>query len=924
MYLRTSATRSPISRAPVSRTFSRHDAPPSPPPARRQRPHGRLIAIWSIVGVGLAAISGLATVLVTQTLGHASPAPSGVTVSYGDSTALVGWQPVSGATAYRVTLIRTSDMGITEQFVVPASQHMADAQGIWTGEHYEVAVQAADSSGTWGSAAVTAQGQSQPVSRTALNGFLDTENRPAGPVDSNLWDVQFDRSDGNGGAFVNAQLHFHVTSNSISKSPSITGLRARVPMDWSGRTITVHGEVDLKGTTNNWFGVQVMPDSAATDRMQDLAERAFVGYHIPTISLFDDNLGLHLLYAPGDGSMQKDLGVYPNPIGLNNVRDTIDWSFSVSHVTVRVDGKTAFDLNWPAPLTFTHGYLNLMAQAYMARPHLTSCDLPMQDCNVWHLDNWGFDAPAGQVQPLTAAYYATGCAPYPDREKAGWIQYNMCASRDFPNGAMPGTPQSVTIPVTTINHLTAATLVVPVTGMKTVGELLASVNSGPWLKTQFVATDHKTGDSQDYLIPFDPTLLMAGANTVRFEKSGCSACWFQVVNPQIETISSDPYMAPAEPAQPAPLGTWNGGQGGIAAGAVAPAPSGSNMDPSGGTTGTNGADGKGATCSGNTSGSGDKGSTGTSAGDSGGTSTGSGDMGGSTGSGDAGGTSTGTGDKGTSTGSGDTGGTTSGSGETGGTSTGSGDMGGTSTGSGDTGGTSAGSGETGGSSTGSGETGGTSTSSGDKGTSTGSGDMGGSSTGSGDTGGTSAGSGETGGSSTGSGETGGTSTGSGETGGTSMGSGDTGGSTGSGETGGTGSMCSGSTGDQGGTSTGSGDTGGTSAGSGETGGSSTGSGQTGGTSTSSGDKGTSTGSGDMGGSTGSGETGGTTGTGDGPGGTQTGGGLEPPGTAPMTITSMPCTATINGQQVTGFCTGTFNPNTSGAPGTSGNPSVPGA
>ena len=471
--------------------------------------------------------------------------PSGVTVTWGDSTGLVRWPAVSGASGYQVTLIRASDKGIMQQFKVPATQLAADVQGTWYSEHYQVAVQAIDSSGQFGSASISAVGAASPISRSTYNGFLDQENRAAGAIDPNLWDTHiYDGFETNYGVtFVNGQLHYHLEAGDPNGHQTITTMRARAPIDWSGRTATIHGEVDLKGTFHNWFAAVLSPQATGPDRIMDLVDRGYSPRTMPQLELFDDQDGLHLLYVAGNHTAPQDLGHVPNPINLSNVRDDIVWKVSDTQVQVLLDGQPALNVTLPSALAFSHGYLTLAAEDYPGstggvHPPV-ACDAVMSACNIWHLDNWGFDAATGQ-QPATTAYYANGCAPYPatpsgsDFAQAGSVE---CGSQ--------------TVNVTTTSGLTGAAVSFEA---KRPGHIQVSVNGGPWQTVSYIANDVNIYNAQDYVVTIPPSQLRSGANTVSYQLgTGMS-----VFNTEIETISSAPYVAPAEPAEPTPLGTWGG------------------------------------------------------------------------------------------------------------------------------------------------------------------------------------------------------------------------------------------------------------------------------------------------------------------------------------------------------------------------------
>src|SRR5579859_1196571 len=520
--------------------------------------------------LGLILILALGAFRVPDMAGSASLGiVSGLSLAWGDSTVLAQWNADSGAVGgYLVSLVRAVDDGIMEQKQVPPSQLAFDAQGIWPGEQYFVAVQPVDASGTPGAATLSAPGQSVPISRTTYNGFLDQENRAAGQIDTNLWDehIFYSNVAMYGDTFVNGQLHYHLQAGCPPSAPcadqqTITVQNARVPIDWTNRTATIHGEVDLKGDFHQWFGAVLTPQIIGPDRVLDRVDRMFMPVTMPQLEIFTFEGETDLIYARGDGSQPSLLAHIPNPRGYNNVRDDIVWHVSATHTTILIDGKTAFDLDWPAPLGFTHGYLSLFAEDYPNSGGTNgqpACDqAPAGDCSVWHLDNWGFDAPAGQVQSTTAAFYAQGCGPYSGQEGTE-VQAVAC---DLLNTNDLGPNPSVTVPGVTASNLTDAGVVFDVQRLHLAGALTVSVNGNAALPVLAVASDRNTYDFQSYRVDVPASNLVSGTNVVAFQYNSGANQGDQILiaNVQIETLSSVPYMPPPLPSEPAPIGTWGGG-----------------------------------------------------------------------------------------------------------------------------------------------------------------------------------------------------------------------------------------------------------------------------------------------------------------------------------------------------------------------------
>lgn len=509
--------------------------------------------------------------------GHAGVS-AGVSVVWGDSTALAAWPAAAGAAAYKVSLVRLSDNGVMEQIVVPATQRVFDAQGIWPGEAYFVAVQPLDAAGAaLGQALLSAVGQNVPLDRSRYNGFLDGENVAQGALNQNLWDLRLgqDNPPNQGGAFVNAQLHYHIVAGNMDEDQTFTSMRARIPVDWSGgRTATIHGEVDLtRADFFNWFGVTLTPTAISGDHLIDFVDRSGAHDVIPQLELFADENGVHLVYAKGDGSDASELGpVYRGGYHTVNVRDDIVWKVSASHISVLIDGATAFDVALPPSqaLTFSHAYLALMAENYPGNTGgaitPAPCDVQMGACTMWHLDNWGFDAPnAAASMPTPVAYYTSGCGPYPSAEKQ-MVTFAPCGQLDNTGGygwdAGHGATITTTIQAPTLpgGSLIDAGVAFDAQGLGLNNQLAVAVNGGPFIAENAVVTDRNWGSWESYRVAIDPTLLRAGANSVSFrDLLPAAGATPQVANIQLEATGSAAFAPGPLPPEPAPLGVWGGG-----------------------------------------------------------------------------------------------------------------------------------------------------------------------------------------------------------------------------------------------------------------------------------------------------------------------------------------------------------------------------
>lgn len=517
--------------------------------------------------VGISFTPAVRSALLPVRASNSTPVPSHVPtrapivttgpvrVLWGDSTALAGWNAMPGAAGYRVTLIRANDMAIMEQVDVPATQLRFDAQGIWPDNHYVVAVQALDDGKHPGAPIYSGAGQSVPFVRETYNGFLDTMNIAKGPIDHNLWDQRGYISDVGGEAtFINAQIHGHIETGQIAYEQALTGISPRTAFDFAGRTGHIHGEVDFHGDLAEWFSVILAPRHIGPDEMADSVDRSGPT-QIPLLELFNQkepntNGPILQLIEALPGQEQRVLGSYTLPMSYVNVRNTLDWYVSAGHAKVVVDGVVAFDTDLPVTLPFSRGYLTLAAQSYpkIDEDHLggvTSCDRPGGECTVWHIDNWGFDAPAGQMPAITANY-DTQCSPPGDAE----ILSPACDQM-----AIGTSVTAQHVHVADANN-TASALVV-FDAFRTIPEnsLQVRVNGGAWQTAALTAP--KNGWLDRVLqVPVPAGALKTGDNLVEFRTTQPMSDGASVANTVIEQTRTFAYTPPPLPPEPAPIGTW--------------------------------------------------------------------------------------------------------------------------------------------------------------------------------------------------------------------------------------------------------------------------------------------------------------------------------------------------------------------------------
>lgn len=492
--------------------------------------------------------------------------PASVGVAWRDDSALATWPPVPGADGYLVSLLRLRDGAVMVRQRVPAAERSADLPGLWPGERYAVAVQTLDSANRAGPPAVSRPGAPVPLFANTSTGFLDNALAAPGPLDADLWDQRTLTADqpAYGAAYIASPGETDLIAGCPAGSPcygqpAVTVLRARAPFDWTGRTLTVRGEVDLKGDAHQSFGAILAPEVIAPGRVLDLGQRFFQPVALPMIELYSSRGETSLLYAAGYGGFPMVLAHTRNPTGVSGLRDDIVWRVSATHTSVQLDGATVFDLDWPASLPYATGYLSLFAEddpraGSSAQP---TCDDAPNPCAVWHLGPWGFDAPWGDAQHATAAYAAGGC-DLAGSATADGSPAVLCGAADL----LAGETTAYAVPVADASGLAAAAVVFDARDLTMQGNLTLSINGGPPVGIPDVVPDggaSGSGAFGTYRVPIPPSLLMSGANRVIFRLQGETVSAVTLANVQIETVASAAAVPSALPPEPAPLSYWTAG-----------------------------------------------------------------------------------------------------------------------------------------------------------------------------------------------------------------------------------------------------------------------------------------------------------------------------------------------------------------------------
>ena len=537
-----------------------------------------LLAFSSAVGISFtpAVRSALLPVRASSSTQSPTHAPTKapivttgpVKVMWGDSTALAGWNAMSGAAGYRVTLIRANDMAIMEQVDVPATQLRFDAQGIWPGNQYVIAVQALDGSKHPGAPIYSGAGQAVPIDRSQYPGFLDTMGLPAGAIDHNLWDqrvyVDGGAAASSDGSFINNQIHGHLETGVISIEQSIATISARPAFDFTGRTGHIHGEMDFHGNVSEWSAILLGPRPLNGNEMWDVDDRGFGVRAMPFLEVFNDSVDAvphgHLrLVESVAGQSVHQLGTFDVPdYNLLNVRNFVDLYVSTTHVKFVVDGLTLVDTALPVALPFSVGYLTLAAESYPKIDtdrfgHVLPCDVAVTgECNVWHLDNWGFDAPATQAaQPATTENLVPGCTEY-----GMGLQFDsVCDKIVFAPSDLG--PHSTTVNVADASNTRAAYLVFDTYRNFNPGSLQVSLNGSAWTTVPWLSNPNGPGWlHQTSQVELPLASLKTGANTVSFRVTSPTKDNSWLGNPIIEQVRTFAYTPPPLPPEPAPIGTW--------------------------------------------------------------------------------------------------------------------------------------------------------------------------------------------------------------------------------------------------------------------------------------------------------------------------------------------------------------------------------
>ncbi len=530
------------------------------------------------IGAGLVALATIAVVVSSVALagrpapasqsGTGQPAQSGasspvkviagtpspqVRITWFDSVALVQWEPMAGAKGYRITLVRLRDGAITQQADVPATQTAFDAQGIWPNEKYQVVVQPLDAKKKAGTALYSPVGQAVPINRARYNGFLDTMNIAEGPIDPTLWDQRGYFAMSTSSSFINTQIHGHIETGEIAYEQSMIGISPRAPFDFTNRTGTIHGEVDLHGDISNWFGAVLAPRQIAPTEFIDSDDRNFHPFDLPMLEVFNDSNGV-TVYESVPGKDPYVIGHYKPTFTYVNVRHVLDWKVSTAHVELLVDGQVAVNADLPARLPFSVGYLTLVAESYPKLDndflgHVTPCDDVGGECNTWHLDNWGFDAPSSHgAMPATGVATDVRCPLSPTDELT---QEDYCGEQ-----RLSTSPVEYKVNVTDASAMRSAAVVMNVSTWDHTAPVQVSVNGGPWVTSPY---ENGNGLGAVFTFPFNPSLLHSGENTVRVKLATESSQGVSSYNLLVNQVYQRAYKAPALPSERSPLGSWKFG-----------------------------------------------------------------------------------------------------------------------------------------------------------------------------------------------------------------------------------------------------------------------------------------------------------------------------------------------------------------------------
>lgn len=202
-------------------------------------------------------------------------------------------------------------------------------------------------------------------------------------------------------------------------------------------------------------------------------------------------------------------------------------------------------------------WLTLFAEDYPGSgggSQYTVCDHPGQPCNIWHLDSWGFDAPALITEPAVNVSYADGCgpAPAPDMAKSYYPGINDCGRVDLRYADSATTPRSTNVSVAAVGSIQSAALFVRANNVKDQHSLQARINGGSWMTPEYTST--RNWNEETYRFPLAAGSLHSGANKVEFLGGGWESPTISDIH--IDAITTAAFVAPPLPPQPKPVTYW--------------------------------------------------------------------------------------------------------------------------------------------------------------------------------------------------------------------------------------------------------------------------------------------------------------------------------------------------------------------------------
>jgi hypothetical protein len=492
--------------------------------------------------------------------------PSNLVLTTLDSTIRGNWTASSDPRTVRYAFSTWDGGTLIGAKIVPANSPAADANGLQTGHAYQIQVQSMDSAGNLSNpVAASATTEAQPPLPNVA--FFDNFNGGVdGDLDPNYFDVRMHSTVGDTDGVFDSKLafrserHWH-TQLVESQGQGGISVRPRVPVDFTGRTLTIEFEVDLPPVQSDihdkWFEVQVSNTLPASSESYGTHGRDFPrSVTFGAYSSAEDGLPLNAnkIQRPFIGinvnqPITTDPGESANDIPLffqgpssrytpPNVRVPIVLKLSQTSAQLIINGVTAvtasgFSLPW------SKGHVLFLHKNYRSGIIDAQPTTPKETLQLLHWDMIQYDGPPGSFNPVIRTYLQPGCRGTVYVYSQG---FRSCPS--FLDFAHPS-PATVTVNVPE-NVAQAASARLLFNGAFT-SPLTVSVNG------QVLTTFPATGGNVEVtlnsyeLTPAQRAFLVTGNNSFVFSGSGVlfpglTQFELEVVYNQARVIGNPPLM----------------------------------------------------------------------------------------------------------------------------------------------------------------------------------------------------------------------------------------------------------------------------------------------------------------------------------------------------------------------------------------------